>query len=245
MSDHPRAVARAAQANPPLRVPVRRVTHRTLFPSVVSLVELDDDELVADLVAVVSRVRSEEQMDLPVAARGAWSSRFDLLDRNDESLSRLTELVRFHTQELRAATHEASYAGVGVDEAPPQRDVAVESITGWAVSLEPGGFQHRHVHGSADFVAVFYAAVPPQSGGSLVFDDPRPGRIATTKAFESVFQTVEFAPRPGLLVVFPGWMSHGVDVVAGGGDRISINFDIRLRLADGRGGSDPAGGDAA
>ena len=38
--------------------------------------------------------------------------------------------------------------------------------------------------------------------------------------------TVEFTPRPGLIMLFPSWLQHQVRPYWGQGERISIAFNL-------------------
>jgi uncharacterized protein (TIGR02466 family) len=97
-------------------------------------------------------------------------------------------------------------------------------------NINPAYAYHgEHMHADALFSGVYYVQTPPNSG-RIVFRDPRlvtafirpPFRDQTTQNGESVAIT----PRPGLLVMFPGWLAHSVEQNRSSADRISIAFNI-------------------
>jgi hypothetical protein len=79
-------------------------------------------------------------------------------------------------------------------------------------------------------------AEQPDLGGVIEFQDPRepePVMYAPNLTFAvpggetmGISQTV--APAPGLLVVYPSWLLHGVAVYRGDGKRISIAIELAV-----------------
>lgn len=108
------------------------------------------------------------------------------------------------------------------------------TMAGWANVNEPDDVNLLHVHGSAHWSGVYYVETghcPPGDArsGALIFQDPRPAAgVVPTPGFafgEPAFVT----PEPGLTVLFPGWLPHGVLPRKGGsGQRISIAFNITM-----------------
>ena len=92
-----------------------------------------------------------------------------------------------------------------------------------------------HDHVEAHFAVVYYPdpgdadlEMFPDSG-KLCFVDPRRGGtvIPGVELFPSQFA---IDPRPGLLVVFPGWLQHYVQPYRGGRPRVSLSCNVRLEL---------------
>ncbi len=46
-------------------------------------------------------------------------------------------------------------------------------------------------------------------------------------------ESIRIRPRPGLMVLFPGWLKHFVHPHTGTGTRISIAFNIAYKEPDG------------
>jgi len=203
---------------------------RSLFATPVTIVDFAPGPMHAAFAGFVHEIRSSERLSLETSARSAWSSRFDLLERGNPALARLAGMVRSEVSDIHQRAHDDAYAEVGAEQAPPLRAVEVASTSAWAVVLQPGGFQHRHVHGSSDYIAV-YMVESGTEGGAFVVDDPRPAYVATTKPVHGGFRSVEFAAQPGRLLVLPGWMTHAVELVGGDEERLTINFDLSVTFA--------------
>ena len=116
------------------------------------------------------------------------------------------------------------------------RPVDVElKLFGWAVSLAGGGRQTEHVHPHASWSGVYYVHVGDYSdvGGSkagcLRVVDPRPAaHMVTLGPNDAQFiEAREICPRAGLMVLFPSFLSHGVNPLPdGGGERVAIAFNV-------------------
>lgn len=96
--------------------------------------------------------------------------------------------------------------------------------------------QHMmHSHEDSVMAAVFYCQTPPGTG-RLTFHDPR-GRLAIEPLgddlpFPPFFRPYWLEPRVGDLVIFPGWLLHGVEESATSAvPRVSISFNFRGQWA--------------
>jgi len=99
----------------------------------------------------------------------------------------------------------------------------------WVNILGRGGRVEPHNHMTALFSGAYYLQVP-ESGSVLRFTDPKgsirrdPQYAARTTPFHSTF--VDYAVQPGRLLLFPGWLTHGMPGSnQSDGERISVAFD--------------------
>lgn len=110
-------------------------------------------------------------------------------------------------------------------------------LDGWAVSMRAGGRQTEHVHPHASWSGVYYVQVPPRSsrggkGGCLRVTDPRPGAMMVTLGRNDgqFIEAREICPQAGLLVMFPAWLSHGVNPIDDDGEgdeaRVAVAFNV-------------------
>jgi len=102
----------------------------------------------------------------------------------------------------------------------------------WANVSGPGHFNMPHVHSATFWSAVYYVRVGEGEGGELVLHDPRmPGlqMYAPHLRFRALGPEgqAKIEPRAGLMVLFPGWLSHSVEPWQGTGNRISVAMNIR------------------
>ena len=102
----------------------------------------------------------------------------------------------------------------------------------WANVSGPGHFNMPHVHSATFWSAVYYVRVGDGAGGELVLHDPRmPGlqMYAPHLRFRAMGPDAHarIEPKPGLMVLFPGWLAHSVEPWQGTGNRISVAMNIR------------------
>jgi uncharacterized protein (TIGR02466 family) len=92
------------------------------------------------------------------------------------------------------------------------------SFKSWIVSYTNGRHMPSHNHPDSQISAVFYLlAEEPNSGGNIVFQDPRSnanrGHDSIIK--ERAFNNVTHTPKTGDILVFPSYMYHYVEPFSG------------------------------
>ncbi len=96
----------------------------------------------------------------------------------------------------------------------------------WSVRLRSGGYHTDHVHPEGWISSACYIALPSvvadgtERAGWLRFGEPG---IATSPALGPDHFV---KPEPGLLVLFPAYMWHGVEPFASPEPRLSVAFDV-------------------
>jgi uncharacterized protein (TIGR02466 family) len=105
----------------------------------------------------------------------------------------------------------------------------------WLNVNGPGHSNKAHVHPGAFLSGAYYVQVPELSG-NIEFYDPVAARVASpfpTAAQSAPGATMlSHACSAGDLVIFPGWLQHGVQANRSGSDRISISFNMVHRHRD-------------
>lgn len=129
----------------------------------------------------------------------------------------------------------------GLSEKKARRK-AHHDIIFW-VSVHTGNSVHEpHMTEDSLLGGVYYVSVPPFSGRLELFD-PRSGvqTVCPNTVKELVnppfHRTVEIQPEEGLLVIFPGWLVHGVQAskgldVAQHKYRVSISVNLKGEWQD-------------
>jgi uncharacterized protein (TIGR02466 family) len=94
----------------------------------------------------------------------------------------------------------------------------------WLTLTGPGEYAHNHSHGSADISGVYYVQTNGQDG-SIFFNTPN-SVLSHSYAFGRMLSTCYYKPQVGKILLFPGWLEHGVQVNDTDGFRISFSFNI-------------------
>ena len=190
---------------------------RKLFPTPVISDELRDAEtLNAELEKLILERRAGDEGH-QLSNRGGWQSQHDLVRWGGDAAK---QLIR-HALEL-ADSHTSG------GEAGKTR----WRCEAWANVSESGHFNMPHVHSATFWSAVYYVSVGDGQGGELVLHDPRmPGLIMHAPQLRDRGPgpdvAAKFEPEPGLMILFPGWLSHSVEPWQGTGQRISVAMNIR------------------
>ena len=96
----------------------------------------------------------------------------------------------------------------------------------WINLTKKGGFNTIHHHGLWTISGVLYIKYPKNSGRLLV-KDPRPA-VYFHKLLQRAGEQLIVEPEEGLMVFFPGFLEHSVELNKSRKDRISIAFNINL-----------------
>jgi len=117
----------------------------------------------------------------------------------------------------------ANYLGLDFQKA----DLVFQGM--WANRNGPGDYNTHHIHPNSFLSGSYYVKVPPQAG-NIEFNDPVGERAMFTYP---VKPEINYLPRrlayqahEGLLIIFPSWLSHGVQANRSSETRLSIAFNI-------------------
>jgi tetratricopeptide (TPR) repeat protein len=100
-------------------------------------------------------------------------------------------------------------------------------LSGWAVVLEPEGFQNSHIHPESLISGVYYIQIPDavkqnNSGeGNLSFAD-----LFINETANDQIDKYTVKPEEGLLVLFPSYFWHSTIPFSGDKDRVCISFNV-------------------
>ena len=89
----------------------------------------------------------------------------------------------------------------------------------WFAKFQKHDYGHVHHHGRANIAGVYYFKLKG-STGNLFFQSPTPGLDGEGGASEIVCEE-------GELVLFPGWLLHGITTNKSDTDRISVSFNVK------------------
>lgn len=130
---------------------------------------------------------------------------------------------------LTAPIETYSAAMAGRDDPMSLRRSARHEIVGaWSVRLTAGGRHSDHIHPRGWVSSALYVETPEPSP-----DRPRAGwlRFGACRLGVGLDLPPEhwIEPRPGRVALFPSWMWHGTEPFTGGGERLTIAFDVQPR----------------
>jgi len=166
---------------------------------------------------ILAKMAGDKGME--VSNRGGWHSQRDLGDWGGDAWRRILQ-------------HALALADAHTDK--PKTGCAWQTDA-WANVSADGHFNMPHVHGGTFWSAVYYVALCEGLGGELVLHDPRMPALqmhAPGVRFRGLGAEGEVAitPKPGLMVLFPGWLAHSVEPWQGTGQRISIAMNLRAKV---------------
>ena len=114
-------------------------------------------------------------------------------------------------------------------------DVSIKGIKrrrkSWIALFKKGDYAQLHNHGDADISGVYYYK-SSDIKSRIYFETPNP-YINTTKLFKSNINgnfiggsNIVYLSTSGIILLFPGWLRHGVQTNETDNTRISLSFNI-------------------
>ncbi len=195
---------------------------RSLFPTLLYEVELDDDRLLDALAHSIRSLAEDDEAgrrwsrDHGYAGYTSYASLNDLPKRDPDFMALAKMLTR----------HAAEFAEECAFDLP--RKPRLDSL--WVNLLKGTGHHSAHIHPHSIISGTLYVEVP-KDAGAIRFEDPRlplmmaaPTRQREAPEKMRPFVTVE--PRRGLLLLWESWLRHEVLPGTGRGERLSISFNF-------------------
>ena len=123
-------------------------------------------------------------------------------------------------------THVANYLeDCEVSKSPHYYDnIPYNVALSWISKYVDGSYSHIHSHGNADISGVYYYNTIPDNAKFFIncpIEHLENSTLHSHKAFQQYFD-----PKPGEIILFPGWLKHGVQTHQGDEDRYSVSFNI-------------------
>lgn len=184
-----------------------------LFPTFVWKTQLKKP-LYERINAAMFRALSRLTAGMPAVAPGG---KF----QTDQTLHELEEFAEFHEVLLSAAAAVLGF--LDLEHTPL-------AVTGcWANISAPGATHRPHVHPNNYLSSVYYLQAD-DGAHQITFDDPRPqinviSPLAREMTAENADQ-IHLGIKPGMLVMFPAWLSHSVPENRSTRERISIASNL-------------------
>tara|TARA_B100000029_G_C17274733_1_gene851174 strand:- start:149 stop:715 length:567 start_codon:yes stop_codon:yes gene_type:complete len=102
------------------------------------------------------------------------------------------------------------------------------TMTSWFTLSKKGNYSHIHHHAPADISGVYYYKTT-EKDGSLFFESPNPHLDATRCYGKKYGESWRHPPIEGKILLFPGWLKHGVETNETDSERISLSFNVKYK----------------
>jgi uncharacterized protein (TIGR02466 family) len=99
-------------------------------------------------------------------------------------------------------------------------------IESWFNICKKNQFQYDHTHSTARISGCYYFKTSGEDG-RIRFANPNPIiHIGRFPADQIEIEAITYAPKVGRLLLFPGWLTHRVNVNNSENERISVSFNF-------------------
>ena len=102
----------------------------------------------------------------------------------------------------------------------------------WSIINSNKASNHRHIHAN-NYISAAYYVKAPKDCGDIMFYDPRDSKVIRkpimAKPNQLNSEVINITPKEGLLVLFPSYLHHSVNINQSQKERIVISFNIDLR----------------
>lgn len=187
-----------------------RLTTDILFPNKVWRKEIDYD--IQSLMLYIQKLTSNFNSVLNSNYGGWQSPNIDLT----ESPNSLIELKQSIDEAVGEVCKDTSLPTLCLDNL-------------WFNVNPPGTYNIIHTHPRSLISGVFYIDVPADNMGNIRFyrDDAAEYYITDDIRTENSFTSlaVEYAPKNGVLLLFPSWLKHSVQGNMSTENRVSMSFN--------------------
>jgi uncharacterized protein (TIGR02466 family) len=189
----------------------------------------DSAGLNAALAALIRERREQDPAGITRSNRQGWHSDVNIFQWGGQAIRTLGE----HIHALASAN--------SIDLRQSADTRFRWNSHGWANILTRGGSNQFHIHPGAFWSAVYFVddgyggANDPTLGGELEIEDPRMNlvlmeepdlRFRARPDWPVPQHEMFIRPATGMLLMFPGWLRHGVRTYLGNGERMSIAINL-------------------
>jgi len=101
---------------------------------------------------------------------------------------------------------------------------AYQFVNSWMTMFDTGDYAHIHNHNDVDFSGVYYYH-KEENAQDFFFESPVEGaKLSSAYYGGRIYPTT----KTGSLIIFPGWLYHGVDRIESDKTRYSVSFNIEF-----------------
>ena len=165
----------------------------------------------------------------------------DERSRDSAGIGRRSSVLGWHSndklhrrpemQDFLAILHD-NIAEVGRAYRIDTKQVGLELATCWIIVNGKFASGALHCHPNAFLSGVYYISAT-ENCGDIFFQDPRHaalmGACPVTEHAPWTVRQISYRPAPGGMLIFPSWLSHGVEPNLSDAPRVSLSFNFRLK----------------
>ncbi len=195
---------------------------RSLFPTPVACFQVPNATAINSGLekAILDREKSEKGGKR--SNIGGWQSADNLTEWPEPEVVELVDTMRFAVLNMVSLISNTT------------KFEAAVSLYAWANVNRSGSFNQVHTHPNNHWSGVYYV-LPGQFGddevdypGQLQIHDPRDRADMFMHPGSPVGKRFRINPREGMMVLFPSWLSHSVNIFYSQTTRISIAFNAQV-----------------
>lgn len=105
-------------------------------------------------------------------------------------------------------------------------EIKYATVNSWMTKSKKGSYSHVHSHNCVDVSGVFYYKTNEEDG-SIFFPQINP-QVDSGYITQGINDDFVTSPRVGRMILFPGWMRHGVQTNTTDNERVSFAFNLMI-----------------
>ena len=209
-----------------LDVPVKRPTQNSAlyhyFPTPLYAAMVDDfDEIQKECDGAVKNSKFGYNPDFGMTHKLS-APNFNTNILVDNSMPALTKQIGIHLEQFLQA--------IGFDKSDaynPDYPFMWKFDCSWMTKFDYRDYAHTHNHGNCDVSGVYYYKLGGTNTGDIFFESPCPSQV-TSYAYQHYAHKQYQIPQEGKILLFPGYLNHGVATNESDHDRMSLSFNILI-----------------
>ena len=190
-------------------------------------VQLDLD--LEKLTELTFQIQNNDTEGVQSSNRGGWQSD-DIGEETHEEFIRLTEEI----EECLQIYHSEIFKGMQFKE-----DITHSLTNMWININQKNHYNEWHIHRRSTLSGVYYIKHDGFENGNIMFKHPNhlymtyahwPQEVNGDENWierhnEVTSEILDFVPIPNMLIIFPSWIEHKVEVNLNNDSRISLSFN--------------------
>lgn len=194
-----------------------------LFPTPVACFPVENADEINSGIEHAILQRENTDRGLQNSNIGGWQSNLDFIEWPEPEIQELVDSIKCGVLNM-----------VGLVSGIRQFDATL-GLVAWANINRQGHFNQVHTHPGNQWSGVYYVAAGQYEEdeidfpGQLQIHDPRAGAELIPHPGMPFGHPFRIEPKAGMMVIFPAWLGHSVNVFYSQTTRISVSFNAELQ----------------